>query len=314
MCPVVAGGGACSGFGRWSRSRSASSFRRSAFSTSALSTGRTQTTPFASRPTVVHSIGTSARNSAVGRPSTRTITSTPLMGRCQLKPLWRSAPLNAPAVSTECWRGFRRTTLFDRARPSAPACALSSDRKPTWSAVLPSHSPGNLASLASTRAPHRGQRHRSHFNHGCPPTLSPLRPSQEARFCYRRGTRTKEIEQRDHEVEQRKLERGDRVVDPLDPGKTAVIVDGPVRVGSGLFFEVLCANQEAHLFREEQLSRRELDKLRVPCRGLSTDLSSTRNDLLVISRSCASRAGSRTSSTPLAPPEPSSAFISSSPS
>ncbi len=57
-----------------------------------------------------------------------------------------------------------------------------------------------------------------------------------------------------------RLERGDRVVDPHDPSKTAVIIDGPENVGGAVFYEVLLASQETMLFREEQLTRQQLDR------------------------------------------------------
>jgi superfamily II DNA or RNA helicase len=57
-----------------------------------------------------------------------------------------------------------------------------------------------------------------------------------------------------------RFERGDRVVDPHDPLKTAVIVEGPELVGTAFFYEVLLANQETFLFREDQLTKRSIDR------------------------------------------------------
>jgi hypothetical protein len=56
------------------------------------------------------------------------------------------------------------------------------------------------------------------------------------------------------------LARGDRVVDPDDPTKVAVIIDGPVSVGGTKFFVVLTAAQDEAMIPESELERKQVDR------------------------------------------------------
>jgi ERCC4-related helicase len=57
-----------------------------------------------------------------------------------------------------------------------------------------------------------------------------------------------------------RFERGDRVRDPLNRAKTAVIVDGPETINGHRFWEVHGSNGESMLYREDQLVKPAVDR------------------------------------------------------
>ena len=56
------------------------------------------------------------------------------------------------------------------------------------------------------------------------------------------------------------FERGDRVLDPADRSKTAIIVDGPQTINGNRWWEVHSSNGEEMLYREDQLAKSAVDR------------------------------------------------------